>query len=626
MQTCKPAVFWKQSVAYGLCSAVCINCVLMPFRTTYHTRLRVVMAAPRTLHDNARSIQLELTRAAWPDDVIQCSAAGWLILYHEGASARVLHRMRCDPGRTIRLDVRSRQTWHVHWYPYLVEQDPRSRRVVNSRRAMLRLERWMAQWPDATEFDTDVRLPLLGHEKELPHGPALHLTFHVTALPLSDSDNSVQEEAMPCESTPLDVSRPHIDAHVREWTALLRDVRPGDALRSHPIWDGPFVNRGGSPLPSTVFTQYAQANWLVTTDVLHHWVHMAVERMGLGHRDRSKLSIEERLELVAEVATTRLWSMVYQLDRSGTDEPVDDWWFPFESPDPVHAAYDCEDGVLEALNVLRDLQHMQPMDAWTRCVAHAARFYAFCMAVVSIRPGGKGITTWHAMVVGFPREWLRRKVCDEQGQDRRPPPLVVIECTEYTTSSWSMHEDGRASGHAFASTVTRERASHPITLSQVKAPLRAIHASKQYLSIHTLLLPEELVSELECAEVLLCPSGDTRTYGVVFEAFVADPDACTWRRGPRVTKDRQDAFRGAQTQLAPRVSLHRHSCMERSPTVVCAQPPVLVRDIDVVEGHIQSPDTPTRMCICANPWMPSEHVVVLQTHTDHRAVDSAVVR
>lgn len=562
------------------------------------------------------TVQLEMRSTTWPENYLRCRSAGWLTLYAEGTGPRKLHRLACEPGRVATLRVEEGCAWHVHWYPYLDDQNPQCTRVVNSRRGMLRVDDWLAR---LRETELTLHLPLLGHspgdqvslvcvvlrarvshtaEADAPLLQRVH-ALHLSASASGDADQALQTYVKQCQPTE-------------------RGLVPSVHIASHPAWIGATVSRNQRLIPMAALVHYAQSDWLVAADALRCWIHMAARRLGISDREATTLSLEERLELLSEVATTRLWTMVYQLDRSGTSEPTDDWWFPFESPDPSHAAYDCEDGVLEVMNVVSDLRRLAPVDAWTRCVVSTARSYAFCLAIASIRPGGKGAITWHAVAMGFPVEWLRVQLTRPTENTHRPPALAVVECTEYTTSSWSLGETSDETAQAYADAASRVRSAGVRGYAQAKAPLRAIHVSKQYVAVHTLLLPRDVARELSCAEVFLCTRDNPLAYGVPFEAFVADPASCAWTRGPVVSTACWSAFQCLHAQLAPRVHLHTHQGCRTHPAAPSSEPTILIRDVDVREKCIPRPAWTGDVCVCADPWQPTTHIALLQSQVDPR--------
>lgn len=471
--------------------------------------------------------------------------AGCVVLFTEGDEpsrpGRALLACAVGARACVPLHTACSPALHVHWYPYVREAAGPCARRLCCRQASLRVPDVRA-WAGRT---VDVALP--------DGGPTLRL--RVGALPAAwaqlggsaptggaDTDTAAAFAAYLARSAAAFAGREFFaaagDARITRW--------PGSGVR----------RQDGLQVPMAAFVHEAVRGRFADAAVVRAWVWHAVRRLGLQRTAPAAASRDVCAELLAEVATTRLRALVYQTDRDLRDRAADDWWFVSESPDVPNAIYDCEDGTFEILATLQALQAVprKPGEAgWLARLQALAAQYTFALALNALRPSS-GVATWHAVVVGVPRATvLDRLHPGEPEAQERPPPVLWIEPTEYTTSHWGLPDAPDAA--AAEPALLRE----PRVRSYVhsKVPASTVRTSPQYLGVFALLLPPAEATRCGAAEVVLSRTGcGAREFGVPVADFVARPEACEWRAVPGWTAPAlAAALRRWRQTLAPRPAL-----------------------------------------------------------------------
>lgn len=523
---------------------------------------------------------------------------GWLVVYPEGSGARRRQRLPCREGASFQWDPA--RVWHTDWYPRTLEADGPQTRTVTTRQGSARVRgsfglvalrlleddgkgavylQWSASPTDAVPTCTD--------EQRTAARAASQRTY---------------EELRPT----YEVLRAHCDRNVE----MTRGATP-----SMPDlgWFGQCGRWRGLVIPCAAFVDAAVSQPVAEPAVLRHWVHLATERLGLPASPPPRTRPDDAAELLAEVALTRALSMVYQVDRGARAMHTDDWWFPLESPEPSTAAYDCEDMALEALGVLDDVRRWRA-DAtsvdWSQAVIDAAQQYVFCLGICVMKPGGTGKPTWHAVVVGLPRLSVVAHLTGKTNEVASAWPVLWLEGTEYTTSNWQRRGHGPVSLEQFLDDRTSANRGERRRYSHVKAPAEVVEGSRQYVRLHTLVVPAWLSRYTQGSrEVHLFHGND---YGVDATEFVHQPWHSEWRwvRGPAWHAELTQAVQTVQCMWAPRPVLACSTSAHSEPSTHTGWP-YLLRHADA-----SSHEDLTLRTLHDDPWGGDESVVVWLGHED----------
>lgn len=512
---------------------------------------------------------------------------GWLIVYPEGGSARRSQRLVCREGASFQWDPEC--TWHVDWYPRSAEADGPQTRTVTTRQGSARVHGpWTLVALQLLEDDGNGTLYLQWSTSPTDEVPTCTDEQRAAARAASQR---AYEELCPV----YQVLRTHCDRNV----SLTREATPAMADLG---WFGQCGRWRGLAIPCAAFVDAAVSQPVAQPAVLRHWVHLATERLGLPSSPPPRVRMDDAAELLAEVALTRALSMVYQIDRGARSMHTDDWWFPSESPEPATAAYDCEDMALEALGVLDDVRRWRDNGAlldWSKAVIAAAQQYVFCLGICVMKPGGTGSPTWHAVVVGLPRASFLSHLEHNGSTDAASAwPVLWLEGTEYTTSNWLRRGHGPVSMEQFLDSRAPANRGEWRRYSHVKAPAEVVERSRQYVRLHTLVVPGWLTRYTGGSRDLHLFHGDE--YGVDVTEFMHRPWCPEWRwiHGPVWDGELIRAVQQIQRLWAPRPVLTRQSVLPpRNDTPVRQGWPYLLRRADA-----PSHDTLELRVLHDDPW------------------------
>lgn len=444
---------------------------------------------------------------------------GQLVFYTMGVVGSNVERTRavveCQDNEAVPLDLHRPRTNHelfVQWYPYVRDKTCRDRRV--QRRAAY------GSCEDLRRPAHTLTLPVLGEPDERL---VVHLTWDTT--PPDGNWGSRVTEWPKYQAMRQNYDRV-IQAYLENSTQYYaaRRLRPCAADPDVRGWPGSVAITPAGKLPMAALAQAAsELKGMISPELLRHWCWMAATRLNLPR------TIERRdalIELMCDVATTRLWTLAYQTDTSLGGRIIDDWAHISETPDSAAAAYDCEDGSFDILSVLRTLEqtprnprHPGIMER----VADVARQYVFMQALGRMRSGDTVV--WHSYVIGLDENVVARAL-GSSVRETPTLPAVLIESTQYTTSLWSFDSEATTRG---AMLVDDQNLSDVLHVKIPGSLMRACGA-QQYLQTFALFLPTW--HEKGGAEVVLHERGQDVTYGVDTAAFLADPTGCDWRVVP----------------------------------------------------------------------------------------------
>jgi len=280
-----------------------------------------------------------------------------------------------------------------------------------------------------------------------------------------------------------------------------------------PRWSGSYFDTYVGALPMSAFVHRAWTSPPVSAPTLEHWLRVACFRLRIG--DNDYVSLDQKAELLGEMATLRALSMVYRVDATLDERPVDTWTPLTDFPDPSHASYDCEDGAFDALCVLSSIERYQG-DSELLCELRTLmRSYLFCMALGSLR-SDSGQYIWHAYVIGLDANSVQALFHNPAAGDTRVPPLL-IETTEYTTSNWSLDAVVPEGVTAIDRLLVNRTG-----LVGYKATAQAVQSSGQYGQTALLFVPPSWYDAVGGPEVVLTGNGQ---HGVDTAKFLQQPTA-----------------------------------------------------------------------------------------------------
>jgi hypothetical protein len=141
-------------------------------------------------------------------------------------------------------------------------------------------------------------------------------------------------------------------------------------------------------------------------------------------------------EMAAIVPRAMLWKPDSSPLSNGMDEADDDWTNIPDTPIRCRrvAAFDCEDGAVFAVEILRLLKAATLTDAALIKLQQNARDYVLLFCVCTLVSGDKIV--WHALEINLPVVYIEALVSGDHSTYRKSdlPPFTLVETTNYSAS------------------------------------------------------------------------------------------------------------------------------------------------------------------------------------------------